>query len=269
MQPAERLRRVVHDRVRRHRLARLDLSLGQVITAWPEPAPAEASADSPVRTDDQRADRPAQVALVVALALCFGAVLGFAGSGALQETLRSLGLAAEPAVETVQRKQAATIAQLDVAVHALNAAVAGLSVHADVDGSREAAATRRLVQVDADIAALRTGMAELRVAQDAAADADAWRGPVAQVGAAVKAARSEIAGLRASIAELGQVRSADLGALRGRIDRLEQAMVEHELIAPMRGALRDGDATRATAARVGSPGQGNGGPVPSMPMVLR
>jgi hypothetical protein len=269
MQPAERLRRVVHDRVRRHRLGRVDLSLGHVVTASPEPGPAEPPADSPVQAGDRRADRPVQVALVVALALCVGSVLGLAGSGALQETLRSLGLAAEPAIETVQRKQAAAIAQLDAAVRALNAALAGLSVHADVDGSREAAARGRLAQVDADIAALRIGMAELRAAQDAAADTDAWGGPVAQVGAAVKAARGEIAGLRASLAELGQVRSADLGALRGRIDRMEQAMVEHELIGPMRGALRDGDATRATAAREGAPGQGNAGQVPSMPMALR
>jgi hypothetical protein len=271
MRTAERLRRVVNDRAQRYRLVHRDLPQGEMVGAWRDAGPAVAPSDSSMPAEELRAGSPVNIAVLLALALCFGAAVGPVGSGLLNEAMRAMGVAGETPDEMVQRKQATAITQLDLAVRALNAAMAGLSVHADLDGSREAVMKSRLAQVDADITALRTGMGELRAAQDAATDADAWRGPVAQVGAAVKAARSEIAGLRASIAELGQVRTADLGALRGRIDRIEQAMVEHELIGPMRGALRDGDPARTTAAREGTPGQGQGniGQAPSMPMALR
>jgi hypothetical protein len=253
------LRHITRDRARRNPVSRLEQF--RSMRTWSDARPAATGASSgeadapgvlsPRTSADQRpgfdgvarsghrAGPIVVVALIVAIAAAFGSVVGLSGSDALHEALRMMGLGGETALETVQRKQAAAISQLDRTVQALNAAVAGVSAHADFAGRREEAMTRRIDQIDDGLGALRTSFVEMRVAQAAAAAEEPWRKPVAQLAAAVTKAHGELVGLRASLDDLGQARRPDLVAIGERIDRLEQAMVQHNLLGSIRGSIQD------------------------------
>jgi len=249
MRPSESSRRVARDRARRTAVGRPEHAPFHVVKPLPEAPPPAAGVDGMARPHSDSAAPAvvvALVALVVAIAAAFGAIVGPTGSNALQEVLRMAGLGGEPVIESVQRKQAAAITQLDVTLQALNAAVAGLSGHADFAGHREEAMTRRIDRIDDDLGALRTSLNDLRAAQSAAAED--WRKPVGQLAAAVTKAHGEIAGLRASLDEAGPVRRPDLTAIGERIDRLEQAMIQHNLLGSIRGSIQDAR-QRPAAAR--------------------
>ncbi|HLN08158.1 MAG TPA: hypothetical protein VK281_04240 [Xanthobacteraceae bacterium] len=240
MRPSDSLRRVARDRARRTAVVRLEHAQLRVVKPLPDAKPVAAGVDDNARPDRDRAAPAAVVAvvaLVIATAAAIGAIIGPTGSNALQEVLRIAGLGGEPVIETVQRKQAAAISQLDVTLQALHAAVAGLSGHADFAGHREEAMTRRIDRIDDDLGALRISLNDLRAAQSAAEDS--WRKPVAQLTAAVTRAHTEIVGLRASLDEAGPVRRPDLAAIGERIDRLEQAMIQHNLLGSIRGSIQD------------------------------
>ena len=122
MGPSQTARRATRDRARRDPLIRPDyLKLYRVKTGPEETARTElalvpAPAAPPVRS---RATRAFLIALIVAVGINFGAVLGLVGWGVLQ----AFGMFGEPAIETVQREQGNSIAQLDATVQALNASV--------------------------------------------------------------------------------------------------------------------------------------------------
>jgi hypothetical protein len=257
MTPSESLRLVTRDRARRNPVSRLEQlrsvrALSEVRTAsavqadvpgtkGPGTSPPMPAAPQRIQVDDAARPRRAAMALVVAVttAAALGAIIGVSGSSALHEALRIMGLAGESAVETVQRKQAAAISELDRTVQALNAAVAGVSAHTDFAGRREDATTRRIDQIDDGLGALRKSLDEMRAAQAAAAAEEPWRKPVAQLAAAVTKAHGELAGLRASLDDAGPARRPDLAAIGERIDRLEQAMVQHNLLGSIRGSIQD------------------------------
>ena len=245
MRPSESLRRTARDRARRVPPGRLDQPQIALVRTWPDARPDSVPADvSPEPTNDRV--QPYLVAAIVALALTFGGVIGLAGSATLQETLRAIGLVGETALETAQRKQAAAISDLDTAVNALNAAVAGLSAHADFAGNREEAQMRRMERVYDELGALKSSIVELRSAQETAAE-EPWRKPVAQLTAALAKARNDITGLRTSLDELGHAKPAGLAAVGERIDRLERVMVQNSLLGAIRGSIPDTAARRRPA----------------------
>lgn len=259
MMPSQPSRRVTHDRARRSPASRPDyLQIHKAkaaadaerdAAAAAGPAPTDAGgAAAPTRS---RATRAFLITLIAAVAINFGALLGLVGWGVLQ----ALGLAAEPAIEAVQREQAASISQLDATVHALNAAVMGLSARANPAGDRDEAAARRMAEIEAALGVLRTGMNDLRATQSAAEET--WRKPMADLTASVTKVRSEIVGLRASLDEVNRPRQPETAAIGARIDRIEQAMVQHNLLGPIRGAIREPAAPpRAPAPHDGAPAAG-------------
>src|ERR1043166_10300955 len=238
MGSSQTARRVTNDRSRRHPLIRPDhLKLYKVktgpdakpvtdVTTVPQAAP-------PVRN---RATRAFLIVLIAAVGINFGAMLGLMGWGVLQ----AFGVFGEPAIEKIQRAQGSSIAQLDATMQALGASVMGLSAHFNAAGAREDATRRRVAEIDDSISLLRTGMNnldtglnEVRVAQSATAE-EPWRKPVADLTASVAKLRGDMSGLRASIDEAKPRQAANVGA---RLERLEQAMIQHKLIGPMRGAI--------------------------------
>src|SRR5262249_52876637 len=144
-----------------------------------------------------RARRAFLIVLITAVGINFGAILGLVGWGVLQ----AFGVFGEPAIETVQREQAASIAQLDATVQALNASVMGLSAHVNATGEREDAASRRVAEIGDAVGVLRSGMNDLRVAQAAAAAEEPWRTPVEDLTLNVAKLRNDMRGLRTSIDE--------------------------------------------------------------------
>jgi outer membrane murein-binding lipoprotein Lpp len=247
MGPSQTARRATRDRARRDPLIRPDyLKLYRVKTG-PEETPrtelalVPAPAAPPVRS---RATRAFLIALIVAVGINFGAVLGLVGWGVLQ----AFGMFGEPAIETVQREQGNSIAQLDATVQALNASVMGLSAHVNATGEREDAANKRVAEIDDAIGVLRAGMNDLRAAQTASAAEEPWRTPVEELTLNVAKLRNDLRGLRTSIDEAKPHQPA--GNMSARLERIEQALIQHKLIGPMRGAI----APEAPAAAAGADG---------------
>jgi outer membrane murein-binding lipoprotein Lpp len=246
MGPSQTARRVTHDRARRHPIIRPDVLQLYKVKAGPDAAPGTALqlVPEPVAPPGRsRARRAFLIMLIVAGGINFGALLGLMGWGVLQ----AFGVLGEPAIETVQREQGASIAQLDATVAALHASVMGLSAHVNAAGEREDAANRRAAEIGDAVDVLRMGMNELRAAQAAAAAEEPWRTPVEELTANVAKLRGDMKGLRSSIDEAKPRAPANLNA---RLDRIEQALIQHKLLGPIRGTIEP----ELPAARSGNDG---------------
>ncbi len=169
--------------------------------------------------------------MIVMNGVSFGAVLGLIGWPMLQ----AAGVVEEPAIETVQRKQAASISEVEATVNALNATVVSMGARVDGATIRQEAVSRRMAEIDIAFGTLRTSVDELQTAQSAMKET--WREPVAELAAAATKTRGEIVRLRSSVEELTRTRQPD--ALNARIDRIEQAMVQHNLLGQMRGSIQE------------------------------
>jgi hypothetical protein len=231
MGSSQTARRATRDRARRDPLIRPDYLKLYRVKAGPEEAPRTELALVPASPARSRATRAFLIALIVAVGVNFGAVLGLVGWGVLQ----AFGVFGEPAIETVQREQGNSITQLDATMQALNASVMGLSAHVNATGARDDAANRRVAEIDDAVGVLRAGMNDLRAAQAAAAAEEPWRTPVEELTLNVAKLRTDMRGLRTSIDEAKPHQPA--GNMNARLERIEQALVQHKLIGPMRGAI--------------------------------
>jgi hypothetical protein len=260
MGPSQTQRRANRDRARRDPLIRPDylklyrVKSGPDATARTELAIVPLPAAPPARS---RATRAFLVALITAVGINFGALLGLVAWGVLQ----ACGVFGEPAIETVQREQGASIAQLDATVQALNASVMGLSAHVNATGEREDAANRRVAEIGDAVGVLRSGMNDLRAAQAAAAAEEPWRTPVEELTLNVAKLRNDMRGLRTSIDEAKPRQPA--GNMGARLERIEQALIEHKLIGPMRGAI----APETTASAPPAAPAASDGHIISLPVV--
>jgi hypothetical protein len=209
------------------------------IQAWPEPRPASKPSPKPASTEAAGIPEPKRdgaaasvpVAMMLMVGVSFGAVLGLVGWPVLQ----ALGVVSEPAIQVMQRNQADLISRLDATVHVLNAAVGALGARVDSVGDRQEVVSQFMTDIDAAFGALRKSMSEMREAQNAAKDS--WLQPVAELNAAATKARSDIVRLRASLDELSRLRQPDVAAIGARIDRIERAMAQHELLGAIRGSI--------------------------------
>jgi outer membrane murein-binding lipoprotein Lpp len=239
MGSSQTTRRVTHDRGRRPPVIRPDYFRLYKVKAGPDAKPADAPLPVLVAPPARnRARRAFVIALIAAVGINFGALLGLGGWGVLQ----AFGVFGEPAIEKVQRAQGASIAQIETTIEALNASVTGLSAHVNAAGERDDAANRRVAEIGDAVGVLRAGMTELRTAQTAAEDA--WRTPVEDLTVNVAKLRTDLRGLRSSIDDAKPRAPANLGA---RLDRIEQALTQHKLLGPIRGTIEP-ERTAAAAA---------------------
>jgi hypothetical protein len=170
------------------------------------------------------------IGMVLAVGVSAAASFSAAGSGALQQTLRTLGFGRETEIQAVQRKQATALAEFERLISRMDNEIGALTTRVTRSESNEAALGERVARLDGGLAALGTDVKELR-AQSEAAATEAWRKPVDHLTAAVTGARSDIITLRSSIDAYDQLRRNDIGAIMRRIDRLEQAIAAREATA--------------------------------------
>jgi hypothetical protein len=246
---------VARDRSRREPGSRPTSTQFLRITAWPEAKPAftpvakppSSEADGNPEPKRDGATLPFPIALMVMVGVSFGAVLGLVGWPVLQ----ALGVVNEPVIQVVQRNQADLISRLEATVHVLNASVSQLGARVDSAGDRQEAINQFMTDIDTAFVALRRSMNDLREAQNAARES--WLQPVAELNAAATKARSDIVRLRASLDELSRLRQPEVAAIGARIDRIERAMVQHELPGAIRGSIdAPGEKPRSLAARESS-----------------
>ena len=163
MAPSRPSRLMAHDRAWRNLASRPVSPLNIMTKAWPGAKDAltpDASSASPEaggnpEPNRERATLPA--AMMVMIAVNFGAVLGLVGWPVLQ----AFGLVNKPAVEVAQQNQAELMSRLDATVASLSARVASTS-------DKQEAASQFMAEIDARFVALRRSMRELRDAQNAA-----------------------------------------------------------------------------------------------------
>jgi len=242
MGSSQTARRATHDRGRRAPVIRPDSLRLYKVKIGPDSKTAETTALVPAAPPARSGARRAfLIALIAAVGINFGAILGLVGWGVLQ----AFGLFGEPAVEKVQRAQGASIAQIETTIEALNASVMGMSAHFNATGEREDAANRRVAEIGDAVDVLRTGMTELRAAQVAAAAEEPWRTPVEDLTMSVAKLRGDVRGLRSSIDDAKPRAPANLGA---RLDRIEQALTQHKLLGPIRGTIEPERTAAAASA---------------------
>jgi chromosome segregation ATPase len=194
------------------------------------------------------------IGMVLAVAVTVGASLSAAGSGALQQALRSMGFGRDSAMQVEQRKHPAALAEMERIISRMDNEIGGLTTRISRAESNETAASERFARLDGELATVTTDIKELRLRGDNAGG-EAWRKPVDHLNAAVTGARGDIINLRSSLDAFDQTRRGEVGALTKRIDRLEQALVIRDATASIPNAAPP--APRGEA--VGSGGSGLSG----------
>jgi hypothetical protein len=175
-------------------------------------------------------------AMFLALAAVGGASLSASSAGTLQGIVQSLGFGRATEIETDQQRQAAAIADLKRVVHAVSADVGAIGTRLTHTDHQGIAVNDRLALVDAEIAAVVAEVRSLRAARNEPA-ATPWRAPLDQLDAALIDTRSELGDLRTSLVEHDQNYRKDIGAITGRLDRLEH-MMTRDLTASIRPVVR-------------------------------
>jgi hypothetical protein len=243
---------MAHDRAWRN-LASRPISPQNVMTkAWPEakgaftPDASSASTETGGIPEPNRDRATLPAAMMVMIAVNFGAVLGLVGWPVLQAS----GLVKEPVIEVVQRNQAELMSRLDATVADLSARLASTS-------DKQEAASQFMAEIDARFVALRGSVRELREAQNAADQS--WLQPLAELNAAVTRARGDIVALRASLGELSRLRRPEeAAAISARIDRIEQAMAQPRLPGAIRGSIHASAERPRSLASAASPSAADG-----------
>jgi hypothetical protein len=190
------------------------------------------------------------IGMVLAVAVTVGASLSAAGSGALQQALRSMGFGRDTEIQTEQRKQAAALAVMERIISRMDNEIGGLTTRITQAESNETIASERFARLDGELATVTTDIKDLRLRSENAGG-EVWRKPVDHLNAAVTGARSDIINLRSSLDAYDQTRRGDVGALSKRIDRLEQALVIRDATASIPNAA---PAARGESAGNGAPG---------------
>jgi len=161
------------------------------------------------------------VAMFLAVAVTGGASLSSMGSGAFQDTLRSLGFGRETEIQAEQRKQAAVVAEMERIISRMDNEIGTLTTRVARAESGEAATGERIAKLDGGLASLGSDVQDLRARENTN---ETWRKPVDHLNSAVTGARGDIVTLRSSLDAYEQSRRSDMNALTKRLDRLERAI---------------------------------------------
>jgi TolA-binding protein len=163
------------------------------------------------------------IGMVLAVGVTAAASFSAAGSGALQETLRTLGFGRDTEIQAEQRKQAAVLADFERIINRMDNEIGGLSSRVARTAANDRAVSERLSHIDSGIAALTGEMQDVR-ARSGSADGEGWHKPIEHLNTAVSGARGDIITLRSSLDAYDQARRNDIGALNRRVERLEKAL---------------------------------------------
>jgi hypothetical protein len=171
------------------------------------------------------------IGMVLAVAVTAGASLSAAGSGALQQAMRSLGFGRDSEIQAEQRRQAATLSQIERIIGRMDNEIGALTTRVIRTESSENATTDSVAQLDDAFTALSSEMKELR-----AAAGEPWRKPVEHLNAAVAGTRGDIITLRSSLDAYDQMHRNDVGAITKRLDRLEKSLAARDATATIPSA---------------------------------
>jgi hypothetical protein len=170
------------------------------------------------------------IGMVLAVGVTAAASFSAAGSGALQQTLRTLGFGRDTEIQAEQHKQAAVLADFERIINRMDNEIGGLTSRLARTETNDTAVNEKLDRLDGGITALTGDVQDLR-ARSETAGGEGWRKPVDHLNAAVSGARGDIITLRSSLDAYEQARRHDLGTLSRRLERLEKALAAPETTA--------------------------------------
>ena len=185
---------------------------------------ASSNRGAPIAAPKPKRDSTAlalMVAMFLAVAVTGGASLSSVGSGAFQDTLRTLGFGRETEIQAEQRKQAAVVAEMERIISRMDNEIGTLTTRVARAESGEAATGERIAKLDGGLASLGSDVQDLRARENTN---ETWRKPVDHLNSAVTGARGDIVTLRSSLDAYEQSRRSDMNALTKRLDRLERAI---------------------------------------------
>jgi len=165
--------------------------------------------------------------MICAVAVTGGASLSAIGSGEMQQWLHAMGFGRDSEIQAAQRKQAASLSELERIVNRMDNEIGGLTTRIGRAETGDATVNERLSRLDSSVTAVTTDVRELR-ARVETAGGEGWRKPVEHLNTAVTGTRSDIINLRSSLDAVESGRRSEFGALNKRIDRLEQALTARE-----------------------------------------
>src|SRR5262249_52509165 len=133
--------------------------------------------DSARRADGAKSDRTAlalMIGMVLAVAVTAGASLSAVGSGALQQALHAVGFGRDGEIAAAQRRQAASIADLERIIGRMDNEIGALTTRMTRTESNEMQTSDLVAKVDNDLVAVTADVKDLRVRGETAAN-EGWR----------------------------------------------------------------------------------------------
>src|SRR5262245_113219 len=189
--------------------------------------------------------------MVLAVAVTSGATFSAAGSGTLQQTLRTLGFGRDSEIQAEQHRQASTLAEIERMLGRMDNEIGGLTNRMTRADARDTVTKESLARLDGGVAGLSAEMKELQ-ARSEAAGGDSWRKPVDQLNAAVAGTRGDIITLRSSLDAYEQSRRNDASAIHKRIERLEKIIITRDAV----GSIANGSTPLPEATEAAPAGGG-------------
>ena len=171
----------------------------------------------------------------LALATTAGAGLTAAGSGALQDTLRFVGIGRDSALEQEQQSQARTIAELQQAVSAMRGDFVKLNSRVE---SGDPALQQQVGRLAADVGTLKSEIGDLRSDEGDDATSELLHQQAEGLGAAVKQTRLDMGALRASFDGREEAQRKALAVINRRLSRLESTLASAEVTGSIRARRR-------------------------------
>src|SRR5262245_50722703 len=115
------------------------------------------------------------IGMVLAVAVTVGASLSAVGSGALQQALRTMGFGRDTEIQAEQRKQAASLAEMERIINRMDNEIGGLTTRITRAESNETVAKDRFTRLDGELAAVTADIKDLRLRENGGSDG--WRKP--------------------------------------------------------------------------------------------
>jgi hypothetical protein len=196
----------------------------------------------PKETAPAKRDRAALAllgAMGLALAITGGASLSAAGSGALQDLLRTAGFGRTSAVEQEQDRQARAIAEIERNMAVVTGRVSALGSRVDETNRVQ----DRVAKLDTEVLGLKSRMTAAEKTGVDAVRMPAPNGPkMRELEDALTIARIDLAGLRLSIDMQEKGERQEISTITKRLSRIENIVVASGLTAfakkpPKRPAL--------------------------------
>lgn len=176
------------------------------------------------------------MAMGLAAAITGGAGLSAFGSGALQETLRLVGIGRDGAIVQEQQRQARSIADLQRTIASMRGDFAELNSRVIVGD--DLTLQQHVSRLEAEVGSLKSDVVELRTDSGDDPGSELWHQQAQGVTDALKKARADMGALRLSFDGREDADRKAFANINRRLSRLESTLASAEVTGSIRHRRR-------------------------------